>query len=91
MKIIRAPEVSRLSEPGQTGEMAMSDWYAAHLIEYFKYREGRQRSFLHGTEVSYTEMVLPSEKAVHQLAAGKSVNVRIEDVPVGEPRRRIAE
>ena len=21
------------------------DWYAAHLIQYFKYREGRQRSF----------------------------------------------
>ncbi len=51
-----------------------------------------------GTEVSYTEMVLPSEKAVHQLAAGEPVNVRIDDaypdelpVPVGELRRRIAE
>ncbi len=133
-------------------------WYAAHLIQYFKYREARQRSFVvwenvvlirarsaedayakaerigreeeaiddeslrvgghpakllfagvrkvvlcvdpdrrpgDGTEVSYTEMVLPSEKAVHQLAAGESVAVRIDDgfpdelqVAVGAPRRR---
>ena len=134
-------------------------WYAAHLIQYFKYRRRRQRSFLvwenivlirarnaeeahdkaeqisreeeaildkdkslrlkghpakllfagvrkvvecvdpdrrpgDGTEVSYTEMVLPSEKAVHQLVAGKSVAVRIDDgfadelqVAVDAPRR----
>jgi hypothetical protein len=132
-------------------------WYAAHLIQYFKYREGRQRSFVvwenvvlvrarnaeeacakaeqigreeeaidddsvrvgghpaklvfagvrkvvlcvdpdrrpgDGTEVSYTEMVLPSEKAVHQLAAGEPVAVRIDDgfpdeLPATDaPRRR---
>jgi hypothetical protein len=137
------------------------NWYAAHLIQYFKYREGRQRSFRvwenivlvragsgdeafakaerigreeeavddrslrigdrpaklvfagvrkivlcvdpgrrpgDGTEVSYTEMTLPSEEAVCQLARGKSVGVRLEDerpepVPasVGETQRRLAE
>jgi hypothetical protein len=117
-------------------------WYAVHMVQYFKRREGRQRSFLvwenivlfraanpreafekakrmgreeealddpslrlndrlvkkifagvrkvvecvdsdkrpnNRTEVSYTEMVLPSEKAVRNLVAGKAVNVRIVD------------
>jgi hypothetical protein len=133
------------------------NWYAAHMIHYFKYRRSRQRSFLvwenivliraatadaafakaerlgreeeacddktlrvnghpakqvfagvrklvlcvdpetrpgDGTEVSYTEMMLPSEKAVQQLAAGEPVTVRIDDgfpdeepAKVGQPRR----
>ncbi len=117
-------------------------WYAAHMIQYFKRRKGRQRSFLtwenivlfravdweeayekaermgreeeafddestrignhpakcvfagvrkiveclepekrprNGTEISYTEMVLPSEKAIRELVAGRAVNVRIVD------------
>jgi hypothetical protein len=32
-----------------------------------------------GSEVTYTEMVLPSEKAVYQLAAGDSVAVTIDE------------
>lgn len=118
------------------------NWYAAHLIEYFKYKKGRQRSFLvwenvvlvrapsseeaiakaerigrkeeavndeslrigvhpakrvfagvrkvvlcvepekrpsNGTEVSYTQMILPSERLVHQLADGKDVSVTLDD------------
>lgn len=117
------------------------NWYAAHLIMYFKHRQGRQRSFLvwenivlvhaanseeayakaerrgrdeeacddetrtmagrptkmlfagvrkvtlcvdseerpaDGTEVTYNEMRLPSEKAVLQLAAGKSTQVTLD-------------
>ncbi len=117
-------------------------WYAAHLIQYFKYRQRRQRSFLvwenivlirarsaeeayakaeqigreeeahddeslrmdghpaqllfagvrkvvlcvdpdrrpsDGTEVSYTEMELPSEEAVRKLVDGEPVVVKIAD------------
>lgn len=51
-----------------------------------------------GTEVSYTEMVLPSEKAIRQLVAGEHVSVRIVDEfpdelqgGVGESDRRMAQ
>lgn len=117
------------------------NWYAAHLIMYFKYRHARQRSFLvwenvvlihaadseeayakaerrgreeeacddetltmggrpakmlfagvrkvtlcvdpherpgDGTEVTYNEMRLTSERAVFQFAAGKSTRVTLD-------------
>jgi len=136
------------------------NWYAAHLIMFFKYREGRQRSYPvwenivlvraknedegfvkaeqigqeeaadddksltwggrptrivfagvrklvlcvdperrpgHGTEVSYNEMHLPSEKAVYQLAAGEPVDVTLNEVrmadelPAATSSHRLAE
>jgi hypothetical protein len=119
------------------------NWYAAHIIMFFKYRQGRQRSFPvwenivlvrarsadeafakaeqlgrddeacedesltwaghpakivfagvrklvecvdpdqrpgNGTEVTYNEMHLPSEKAVYQLATGDRSNVTLDEV-----------
>jgi hypothetical protein len=118
-------------------------WYAAHLIQYFKHRKGKQKSYCvwenivlvraanfeearakaeqigkqeeayddksltigghpaklvfagvrkvvecvdpesrpgEGTEVSYTEMELPSETAIRKLVGGEPVSVLMEDL-----------